>query len=197
MGKLAVFKRGKRNLRSQVHTFKGSYYLGAITEQVALAAYSQGFSFTFNQLPNCAFYGAVFDQYRIIGIRVDFRPTSNAGGLNAAPVTGIEDIYTSVDYDDVNPLNTRPACLTANATPHPECGKPFHVYWKPRTAGFQYISAIATGYSSNLGDWIDMANQNVLYYGLKVHKEANGNAAGTIMCRMTVTLYFQCRNLCV
>jgi hypothetical protein len=158
-----------RPSNGNVHTF--TQWLGETT--VAQTATTPSYSATFNafsQLDQYATFAALFDQYRITRVDLEFRPAYTANSLSlsfggATPAV-CPLIYVVVDYDDA----TTPASLAAfrqyeNCQVHQY--ESFTISYVPHAAVCAYASGTFTSYANVTSPWIDCSSIGVQHYGWK------------------------------
>lgn len=135
-------------------------------------------TFALNALPNANELN-MFDQYKITGILLKIFPRQNvswtaANGSGANYNQG--ELLFSVDYDDaVIPADENAICQRStcqSVTPF----KPIEIFLRPKPAG-NVFGAAATGYSVLDNTWLNMANQNVPHYGVKLGMKPGGTAS--------------------
>jgi hypothetical protein len=117
---------------------------------------------TLSSLNDYASYAAVFDQYRIMGMKCTFMP-----GSAAALATTFGHVHTVVDYDD----NT--SITPAQALDYPNClvsnlGDTQVRAFRPHVALAAYAGGVFTSFANAEGQWIDCTSSGVVHYGLKV-----------------------------
>lgn len=144
-------------------------------------------------LDQASTFQALFDQYRITNVTVQFRPLFSR--QNFVPGSDIPPlIYTVVDYDDgVVPSSLATLREYQNLTIH-ECD-PFAVSFRPRIAMAAYGGAF-TSYANMGNTWVDCASSGVLHYGLKIGI-TNGLAGQTHLQQwyLSVKLEVEFRNV--
>jgi hypothetical protein len=149
----------------------------------AVAEVDGAISFTLNTLTGYTSMTSLFDQYRIVGVQLQFLPSQNSYTAAAGA------IFTAFDYDDATPvvLSTLYQRQTLKATP---AGVYFERSLKPRIALAAYAGAFTS--FANVGDvWIDSASPAVVYYGLKYGIPATASAPSwTVKQRYMI----QCRS---
>lgn len=146
------------------------------------------FVFNVNSLINSSAFSALFDQFRLIGIKIMFFPAFVAGGGYPPSFP----IYSAIDYDDTN--STAISALLQYDTlkvANSEC------YWErsliPRAALAVYGGSTFTNYgTASPAQWIDAGSINTPYYGLKVGTAATN---GTCTINYVVQYTMQFRNL--
>jgi hypothetical protein len=117
------------------------------------------------QLDQASSFQALFDQYRITTVTIQFRPLyprqSFVPGTDIPPL-----IYTVVDYDD-GVLPTSPAQLREYQCCAIHETDAFVVMFQPHCALAAY-SGTFTSYANVKSPWIDCASSAVPHYGLKL-----------------------------
>lgn len=138
-------------------------YDGATTESHGV------FKFMLSDVPNSTEFTALFDKYRITGIKAQFFPRTNTLSQNnlTGTLTECPPILTVVDYDDAAATGDSNVLMQyENCRVHSEF-KPFSVFFRPMIALATYSSGAFSGYSSSRKQWIDAASPDVEYYALK------------------------------
>lgn len=129
------------------------------------------YSFKLSDLPNYTEFTALFDRYRITGVRLQVMPriSQQTVGGNATAATAYSPVIAhTIDYDDA----TTPADINAinqyDSVKYQYEYKPFKVWIRPRAAQAQYGSGVFTSYgNSNPKQWMDVASPDITYYGWK------------------------------
>jgi hypothetical protein len=125
-------------------------------------------TYSLSVVPNTSSWQAIFDSYRIVGVRVSFIPQD--ANPNAAP------IYTVLDYDD-NTAITQATMLAYDTLQVSPASVYFERSFIPKVAIATYQAGTFAGYSQpNLPQWIDCANPGVQHYGLKYAVPAMASA---------------------
>jgi len=128
-------------------------------------------SFKLSDLPQYTEFTALFDRYRITGVKLQIMPRicmQTPAGAQVAATAYSPSIFHTIDYDDA----TTPSDYTALAQ-YDQCKvqweyKPFKVWLKPRAAQAQYASGAFTSYgNSDPKQWMDVASPDIVYYGWK------------------------------
>lgn len=143
--------------RNVPYTFWQTTQIGTVTNNnIAEADYA--FSFALNNLSNGPSFEAIFDTYKIIGIKVKIIPTS---GL----ATGGPPLYVVIDYDDASTLTI--ASMQQYDTLSIVPGGAYHERsLVPRMALAAFGGAF-TSYAQQQDQWLDCASPGVLHYGVK------------------------------
>lgn len=121
--------------------------------------------FTLNYLDLMSTFSALFDQFRIVGVDVTFRPMFNVDAAAAAN-TYLGEFITVEDYDDANVptsigylRNYKDSKITNTMTQHRH-------RIIPAVAIAVYNGAF-TGYGNQQGQWMDVASPSTQFYGIK------------------------------
>lgn len=170
--KSKVFKRKVRYMGKKANIGMNLYYFKrkvAPGRQVNLTTDQLGqLSFSLNQVPGVTDFTALFDQYMISGVKVDFRlildPSAAAAGSATYP-----NLYVRRDYDN-----------TANETVQDiaqdnkskrfilQPNKTRSIYLKPAVqAEYFNVSTALTSSSPQWNKWIDCSNSSYPHLGLK------------------------------
>ena len=137
---------------------------------------SIGASFRLSDLPQSASFTALFDQYRITKVRVDFIPMSNSsivqGSAGTAIVGNAGVIATVIDYDDNNNGLTFAQLQEYESFKiTPAISRRTHsVTLVPRVAMAAFGVGAFTSYAVGpKGQWVDVASPAIEHYGMKVY----------------------------
>jgi len=150
--------------REKIYSFVGSTSLTLNSSTTVETDVS--YQFNLQALGNATSFEAVFDQYRIIGIKASFfpetAPASSTTGINNVP-----PIYTVIDYDDNNTtiITNLLQYDTLKVAPY---NAVFERSLTPRMALAAYSGAFTSYASGSSRMWIDCNSPTVSYYGLKV-----------------------------
>jgi len=148
------------------------------------------FSFSLNSLPDFTEFQALYDQYRITKITLEFIPNANnANSINPY----IVPFYTVIDYNDVIALANPNDALEYKTVKIHESGKFFAVSLVPRLAtNVVDIAGNSLVNQMPLNTWVSTRFSAPLYLGVKLISEFNtpGNPAITYKVRIKYTLEF-------
>jgi len=146
----------------------------------------------------------LYDQYKIVGVKLKLIPYQTSALTAAAPHAQAGQpaflIHSAIDYDDdtqVTLSNTGADAL--RQYPSYKChniyalnGKPWSRYVRPRVATEVYRTALLTGYQSTKMGWLDTTFADVSSYGLKLLFEVlSGGSAAQLMFKAQVTYYLK------
>lgn len=127
-----------------------------------------GIQFQLDQAIDYTDFTALFDRYKIVGVKLKVMYQCNSA-MSAYP--GALPIMTyAFDCDD----NTSPANKNAVATKLYaktrvlNANRPFTIFFKPRITKQVYHGGITSGYTSEKSTWIDCSNPDVAHYGMKI-----------------------------
>lgn len=165
-----------------LHYFKRRYVVANVTAStsgVGVRSDAAGaLSFNLNALPNSSEFTSLFDQYKIMKVKLRWIPFGDSVNMPIATMTGTSSLVspggpliTVIDYDD-NTAPTAAADLlqyqTSKVTPIP---KPLSMTIRPKFATEIYRSAVSTGYGARSG-WLDTASSDIPHYGVKYYMNA-------------------------
>lgn len=187
-----------RSIKRDVHFFRrfvsSSYFtdiIGSATDP-NFNPFRQGYAYQFNFLANPNEFAVLFDFYKVTCIVHKFTLTIDPGAQSAVSAD-YPRMYYVRDYDDVNPPTNvdqiREFSRTTQTFLKP--GQSVAIKIKPATNTLMYGGALS-GYSPQWAKWIDMAKQDVSYFGLKVLIEGMNNPNYRI--KQDVIYYFQCKD---
>lgn len=153
---------------------------------------------TFSQLPNAAEYVALFDMYRINGVKLTFRPRFGGydAGTVAAPQMNAMYISTFIDSQAI----TAPTGVYSSATYNTflenangrvktrMATRPYDVYWKPMVQND--LTGLAGGFRRT--PWLRSDTGGALQRGVFVFvNDVNFSNASTFSMDVFVTFYLQ------
>lgn len=170
---------GKRTNLSGVglHYFKRRYVVANITGSTSGAGVrtdaAGAMSFSLNALPNSSEFTSLFDQYKIMKVKLRFIPFGDNVNLPISTMTGTSSLMspggpliTAIDYDDTTAPTSAADLLQYQASRVTPVPKPLSMTIRPKFAAEIYRSGLATGYGARSG-WLDTANADVPHYGIK------------------------------
>jgi hypothetical protein len=171
----------------EIHNFYLSASRGAITTSTTIPS-AGALTFILQDLPAYTELTALYDQYRIMKVKVEFIVTGATNPLTGPP--GL--ILTALDYNDA----TTPASVnelvqyeTVQSVP---VGNYFERTLQPRSAVAAY-SGVFTSFANVYAQWIDTASSSVVHYGIKYYIPAIATSVYTIS--PIAHYHVQCRSL--
>lgn len=125
-------------------------------------------------------FTALFDEYKIIGVRCQIFAGFNSSQLSAAP--NLPVLFMIADYDDVNSLVSSASALEYQNCKVVTLGRDSSMsgvqwYCKPKVQIQTYRTAVTTGYSPKPNQWIDNEQTDVPHYGMKFWIDPMANTA--------------------
>jgi len=144
----------------------GNYATSAFgtTTQFGLSA-----SFRLNDVTNPSEFTALFDRYKIVGVKLKYMYQSTTS-TNSGVVSNVFPIINvAFDGDDATlpssevEVQQKGYCKTHLLTPT----RPFKTYWTPRVDKTIYSAGALPAYTSERSCWIDCNSSLVEHYGLK------------------------------
>ena len=149
-----------------------------ITMNTVVTSSVGAYYFKLSDLPQYTEFTALFDRYRITGVKLHVIPRLSqqtvAGGTTAATAYSPAIIHV-IDYDDATAPTDKDTLNQYDNAKWQYEFKPFKVWLKPRAAQAQYGGAFSSYGNSNPKQWMDVASPDIQYYGWKW--ATNGYAA--------------------
>ena len=189
----------QNNIPTLVQDGNGAMKLGSISSGPYLSNTSQ-FGMSYNaQLAQAVEYTdftALFDRYKITGVKLRILYQNNMGDPNSHALPAITTAWDGDDAgvpsnkeDVTRKLFSRTKVLNAN--------KPMSVYFRPRITKAVYQAGLTTAYTSERTCYLDCNNATIEHYGYKFWVESwlatTGAQSGQIMI-IEPTLYFSCKD---
>lgn len=156
---------------------------------------------TFDAITNASEYKALFDQYKINGVKFQFRPRWSGADAQQTATPGQNMVYASIYHDpesDITPSGTYTSTTfntfleNANGKVRTvKCDKPFSVYFKPAVPD----SGMVTNGRYLRSPWLSCLNASGLgHRGFHLFlNDANFSASSSITFDIIATVYFQMR----
>jgi len=174
-------------------TTNDPYVAGAATGAPGTATFVSGaMAFQLADLNQVTTFTALFDQYKITGVRVQFMPVFNENGQSGGSSAG--DLYTATDYDDANALADLNAFRQRADTRMTPSWKGTSHYLKPHVALAAYGGSFNT-FANQGNQWLDCANTGVQHYGLKYAIANQGSNTAIPKWTVKITYYLSFRNV--
>lgn len=170
------------------------------------AAYTAGMEFKLSDLPGAIEFSDLYDRYKLTTVVLRFRIVNNPNATRTTMVNtdwNSSNIYPRLfyckDYDDstaesLGALRERSKTKMVVLQPN----KYHKVVVKPAVTVQTYRTTTTTGYSPSWNQWIDMAQNNVPYYGLKYVVDMSGlDPADTQPYKLEIEkqYYFTCKDV--
>lgn len=204
-GKKFRSRRRRRMSRSRiprhstiVHSFKRKMYHGTVTTTYGAGATLGALTFNLAALPNYTEFTSLFDEYRILGILVEFHPGVDSWSAEpgvALTNMALPQVRTIIDHTEdgvpssFNDMYQYANCkMTRGTTIHKR-------FLRPNVLSQAFESTVSTAYSPKYKQWITTDDATTPHYGLKYGIDALPSASlGTLGYRVYVTYYFQCKS---
>lgn len=188
--------------RNNVHSFKRSVLKATnISTNTTSGALLVAYNFQLADLPNSAEFTALYDQYKITGIKLDFiwRSTNiSQVETQNTQQQGAPYMYYVIDQDDntAGTVNELREYSKAKRFIFDTGRRTCSVYFKPCVLSEMYLTALTTGYSPGWNRWIDCAAPTMPYYGFKaaVQQPLNGITGVASYFDVECTYYFMMRD---
>jgi len=171
--------------RHRIYPFHRSLDLGIITPSVTVETFNS-YTFTLSALPDSSEFTALFDQYRIMQVRVEFTPLFT----DTSATVAYPPIYSAIDYDDANSV-TGLQINEYDSVMFTPTGTYFERIFNPRIALAAYSGAFTSFAQPKVGTWVDCASPSVVHYGLKTVMPVAGAANQVWSVRAHLMLEFR------
>jgi len=199
--------RRPRRIASKVHSFKRTCKLDNVSASITAAGVATGISnayqFTLDSLPNYTEFTALYDLYKINGIKLSFVPSAseyiNSTTSSVTAQNGFQRFNTVLDFDDTSvPVSENELLQYASLKTTP--GWATHSrYFKPRVnTVVEGIVGATLGSASTAPKWISTLNPEVEHLGIKVFVPppiAGSSIGAAITYTVYATYYITCRNV--
>lgn len=174
-------------LRQPVQYFKrATYKINAITATSGGPSFVD-FTFQLADVPNHTEFTALYDQYCIKGVKMEFIPRFNVANLGDT----IPELFSIVDYDGSAP-STEPGFLQYQNLKMTRGTQIHKRYLKPAVLP-QVFQGVTTGYSIKKNQWIDSADDALPHYGVSTWLPTSG--ANNPSWDLKVTYYLAFKNV--
>lgn len=160
--------------------------------------------FAFNQLPNYTEFSYLFDQYKIVGVRMTFIYSNNVSNLSsntavgsALANSGLPVLYWVYDSDDATPLANLNAMREYESYTARRLDRPVKIFVRPKHLTNIYVSAGVDAQAPDKQKWLDINQTSIPHYGVKFCLDpliANQTSEiGLLRCEMKY--YVLCRGV--
>lgn len=193
-----IHNRIRRPIRSPIYNYKQTVELPNITVPASTNAFFFARSFSLlDIIDNASPLVQLYDNYRIMAIKLTIYPQYNTYNANVATVS-IPEIFTVVDFnDDTAPTNVQELYSYQNLKRR-QAIRPHQRYFKPRAR----ITGISDGGTNtatmlvNHNAWMNSTNTNINYFAIK-GAVSFGSTTNTIAqsYRVVCTYYVQFKNV--
>lgn len=136
-----------------------------------------GASFSLAGTAGAGELAALFDSYRITGIRVTVKPRATNFEYRPDADYPLENspLYMAYDWDDATPPDSGESLLQRSNCRMISTTEPTTFFFRPKAAAQLFASTTSTGYGQVGGNvWIDAANTSVPHYGFKLGQQPGG-----------------------
>lgn len=185
--------------------FQAVYFTQAGAASGADACYDLffGMPFAFNDVATSADFSALFDQYRLTGVRVDFTFLNNVAQVGGGLTTGtnavgiLPDVQCFADEDDNTIPNASEVAQRMDLW-KARLDKPFSVFLRPKVAMAVY-NGVTDGYAAMTREpWLDLAYGGIPHFALKgvIHNVWLGpQSAGNWILQLDAKYFFAFRSV--
>lgn len=185
--------RRPRRVRQPIHYFKRTAYYSGFIAGSTLVDVGGRLIGQLSQVPNFGEFTALFDQYKIMGMKFRFSPRANSSEVGTNQ--GLIKFMTAIDYDGVpagTPAPVMTDLLQYESLKVTSSNRDHVRYIKPRVASSVFNTALTSGYSARTA-WLDCENTQVPHYGLSYVLQQL--PAGTQSFDIQVTYYLAFKNV--
>jgi len=172
--------------RNRVHSIQRTFHFGTITGSTTIDQ-TGAVLVTLGAFPTATDITNLFDQYRIVQVKVEFIPT--ARNEDSAALT------TVIDYDDSATLTSLNQALQYDTRMSTTSGTQVTRVFAARPALAAYTGSFNGFTSSSPFTWIDSASTNISYYGCKYYLPAIAGAPTLPLYDIYVTGTIQGRSV--
>lgn len=188
-----------RRRQPRLYNFKRSCELKNITTVALVTPTEFQYTFRLSDLPGVSEFTALFDQYRIKGVRITFYPPVNVSfsSTGQAPLP-IGEFYTAIDYDDGTVPTGLDDLQQYQTLRRTYFNRPHTRYLRPLAIqSGVYQTGVSTGFRSlPSSTWFDCGYPDVSYYGIKgAYAISQSNLQTAVLVRCTATYYLQFRKV--
>lgn len=179
-----------RGVRARVTAIKRSFQDGTISSNTSISRIGGSYAYALNQLPGYTDFTNLFDQYRILKIRVDFVPNLTGNTAPGQP-TLYSIFHMATDPTDIGVPNNANDVLQYENRRTVQPYRPFSATFRPSPSA-QYFNTLTTsGYGPRPGAWIDSSSPGVQHYGVKYVWDCNAATATQIVPYVTMWCEFK------
>ena len=173
-----------------VTAIRRSYQATTITSNTSTNTQTGSIQTQLSSLPAYSDFTNLFDQYRILKVKIDFMP--NLTGNTAGGLPGLYNVFNmAIDHTDTTSPTQSSDILQYDEHRTLQPYKPFSITYKPAPAAAYFNTNVTTGYGPRAGAWIDGSSPAIVHYGLKYSWDCNASTATNIIPYVTVWAEFR------
>lgn len=159
-------------------------------------------------LPNFSEFTALYDEYKINKIKLNFECLFNGRDMNSTnPTSGTASLLGSLkrirvvrDYNDNTALASENSAFEYQNCRSYAVGKSFKIVLYPRLLTINYRSAVSSSYTSTKPKYIDTTDTATPHYGLKFFlpsctSDINDGNLNKQLYTCRATYFFSCKNV--
>lgn len=184
--------RGMRIRRNPVYSFVRTKQLTSINLQTASDTLGR-ITFQLDNLDNYTEFTNLFQQFRILGVKLTFVPYVTSNDANPIATTYVmPNIHTVIDHDDSGtPANLAEIMQFRNHR-MTRLNRVHSRYIKPSILMSAYETALTSAYIPKWKQWVSTDDYTTPHYGLKYFIDQSSTA---LTIRVFAKFYFQCKDL--
>jgi len=157
-------------ISNQMYKFQRWVNVVDVTQTAGADSFAT-YQFMLNDISSTTDFSALFDQYRFVAVKAEFRPRFDFGALGSVAVNKLPRLYSVLDYDD----NTAPT-LISTLREYQSCKMTRfdmdHVrLLKPHMALIALDGVGTTSRANLTPQWLDLADMAIKHYGIKIGVE--------------------------
>lgn len=187
-----------RRIVNDFHYFKQHAELNNLTVVAGTPLFFAN-TFQLSQIVNNASFDTLFDHYRINAVKVTYYPPYNVYNASSIAGTGlpnVPEIYLVRDYDSAVPLTSAAQLDSYTNCIRRPFTRPVSIYLKPKVTMPVYNAGGNAFCNPTKSPWIDMANKDVVYYGvLGAIVCSQQSAIPAMLVRVTADYYLTLKNV--
>lgn len=185
--------RKSRVPSTMCHSFVRKSATFSVQGNAAHLPYTSANNIQFNQVADASDFTALYDQYRINMVKLQFYLRCDPSAQTAATAF-FPKLYWARDMDDgnapltLNTLKQYHNCKIAVLRPD----RPVTIWVKPNVLHEVFRGVGTSSYSPKFGQWIDMLSIDLQHFGIKYAIDIFTNT--NYFLDIEQTFYFQCKN---
>lgn len=188
----APAKKSLWPISRQVHKFIRGYEALNLSGNVAYNPYQNSFTTSLAQVTNSSELTALYDQYKITYVKYLFYLEVDPSAQTASTAIWPK-LYVVRDQDDSTPMTMNEARERSNLMIRVlNPNKPVVVGYKPNILNTVFYNGVTNGYTPAWNQWLDVANANVPYYGIKFNIQDFTNT--NYRLRVETRVWIACKN---
>ena len=179
-------------VKQPIHYFKRTQYNSGWTANLTSADNFANYYGSLGQVPGVADFTGLYDQYKILAMKLTLIPRGNQSDIGTASGTVAQSVgvFSVIDYDDnTNLTSISQACQYQNMKM--TRSHQLHTrYFKPRILT-SVQSNVSNLNSVNTRGWLDINDTQVNHYGIKYALQISPNSSQSFDLKVDYYLAFK------